>query len=271
MEERFINEEIKKGLINKQINILNDIYDFCDANNLKISLAYGTLLGAVRHKGYIPWDHDIDCMMPRKDYDYFCRNYKNNNGLFLQTNLTDRNFKWSFAKVRDSNTTFIEPYNKKDMNQGIWVDIFPMDNVGSTQMLISLQYALVKLKIKIMNPLNQQDKKRLMAEKIFGHPLVLNILNHLGSSLGTDKRLYADFSENMEYATAHFEHLFDDFIYLDFEGNQYQCIANYDNYLTKLYGDYMKLPSSDELYNEIDGLSKCIIDPEKSYLNYVNH
>ena len=265
-----ISEQMKDDLIKKQIAILDSIYEFCDQNNLKISLAYGTLLGAVRHKGYIPWDHDIDCMMPRKDFDYFCKNFKSDKGYFLQTNTTDSNFKWSFAKVRDSNTTFIEPFNiGKQMNQGIWVDIFPFDYVSNNSFLSWIQYKIVVLKIKFMNPLNVKAKPRKFLEFLFGHKVVLNSLVKLSTLCGKKGKLIADFSAGLETSKIQLENIFDKFIMLEFEGKQYRCIRDYDYYLTSKYGNYMKIPSGQSLDNELTLLSKCIIDPYKSYKEYL--
>ena len=265
-----ISEQMKDDLIKKQIAILDSIYEFCDQNNLKISLAYGTLLGAVRHKGYIPWDHDIDCMMPRKDFDYFCKNFKSDKSYFLQTNSTDSNFKWSFAKVRDTNTTFIEPFNlDKQMNQGIWVDIFPYDKASNNSFLSWIQYKCVVLKIKFMNPLNVKSKSRKLLESIFGHRTLLNFLIKLCVNCGKNSNYIADFSANLETSKIKMKDVFDDFTVIEFEGKQYRCISDYDYYLTMNYGNYMVIPSNQSLDNELTLLSKCIIDPYKSYKEYL--
>lgn len=267
-----ISDETKSLLISKQIEILDDIYDFCDKHNLKVSLSFGTLLGAVRHHGYIPWDHDIDIMMPRNDFNKFCKLYAKETGkFFLQTIYTDRGYRWSFAKVRDSNTTFIEPYfTQSTINQGIWVDIFPYDHSSKNSFLNKVQLILVALKYEVMNPLNTNKMGRRFMASLFGYPWMMTVLVNLIAFLGKGSKTFADFSTNRLTAVCKVDDLFDDFTLLTFEGKQYKCVARYDEYLRINYGDYMEMPSDQSLDKELEELGKCIIDPLTPYTHYLN-
>ena len=125
------NDDLNK-LHKVQIEILEEIIRVCDKFSIKWFAAYGTLIGAIRHSGYIPWDDDIDIGMPREDYDKFLRvaPVELNNGFTLSHYTVDKKVPHYFAKVRKDNTLFVEESSKKiEMHHGIFVDIFPYDKV----------------------------------------------------------------------------------------------------------------------------------------------
>ena len=135
---------MKKEILDKlhitHIKILDEIVRICDENKLNYFLIGGTLLGAVRHKGFIPWDDDLDIAMPRKDYDKFLNIAKKqiNNNYILEYNKTNRKYWLPFAKVRLKNTLYVENTIKNyETNKEIWVDIFPIDNVKKDLSLLS--------------------------------------------------------------------------------------------------------------------------------------
>ena len=110
--------------------MLNEFKRVCKKYNLKYFAFCGTLLGAVRHKGFIPWDDDIDICMPRADYDLLTKVYFNefSHPYFMQTPYSDKNYAYSFAKLRNINTCFASAsFIECPMNQGVFIDIFPLD------------------------------------------------------------------------------------------------------------------------------------------------
>ncbi len=112
-----------------QYRILEEFDRVCKKYNLTYCLAYGTLLGAIRHNGFIPWDDDIDTLMPYQDYQKLMAIPQSEWGerFFLQTSETDPNARFCFAKLRDSNTTLItEGLAHLDINQGVDIDIYPL-------------------------------------------------------------------------------------------------------------------------------------------------
>ena len=114
-------EELKQV----QLDILKFVDEYCKKNNLKYYLAYGTLLGAVRHKGYIPWDDDIDLLMFREDYEKFVTSFKDERYKVFATEVNAK-YPYPFAKVGDT-TTYFEEEIKDVMDTGVNIDIFPLD------------------------------------------------------------------------------------------------------------------------------------------------
>ena len=113
-----------------ELEIFKVFLDIANKLDIKYYLIGGTLLGAVRHKGFIPWDDDIDVGLPRKDYEKFIAEAQKYlpDYYFLQTYETDPEYPLSFAKIRDSRTTYLETaLNNKKINHGVFFDIFPLD------------------------------------------------------------------------------------------------------------------------------------------------
>ena len=117
-----------KDIQRVSLDILKDVHAFCISNGINYSLAYGTMLGAVRHKGFIPWDDDIDIIMPRPDYERFKKSFKSSKGNVL---VTEDESYIAFSRVCDTQRTMtgksLWPWSKKEL--GLWIDIFPLDAV----------------------------------------------------------------------------------------------------------------------------------------------
>lgn len=127
-----------RGLQKVLLEILHEIDCVCRRHNLRYSLFYGSLLGAVRHKGFIPWDDDADIAMPRDDYERFLRIAENElpKGYFMQSYRTEEGYRHPFAKVRKDGTTCINVNHRHiKMHHGIFVDVFPLDKVPNNVVL----------------------------------------------------------------------------------------------------------------------------------------
>ena len=124
----YMNDLQKRLLV-----ILKEFARVCGKHNLRYFLNGGTCLGAIRHKGFIPWDDDVDVMMPREDYEKFLTLQYEYEGTpyFIQSWKSDPRYTYGFAKLRDSSTTFIEDfYRNHRINHGVWIDIFPLDGMA---------------------------------------------------------------------------------------------------------------------------------------------
>ncbi|WP_322151751.1 LicD family protein [Paratractidigestivibacter sp.] len=115
----------------EELDLLCMFKSFCEARGLQWSLAYGTLLGAVRHKGFIPWDDDVDILMPREDYDRFLKEPLNNE--FADTIVPGTGEPWLFAKLCSKRTLWNETYTKHSDRLGVFIDVFPWDTVDENR------------------------------------------------------------------------------------------------------------------------------------------
>ena len=125
-----VTSELKK-IWAIELDLLREFKRVCKKYNLTYYAYAGTLLGAVRHKGFIPWDDDIDVCMPRRDYDLLTKVYADEfkKPYFMQTPYTDSEYAFSFAKIRNINTCFAaEAFIENPMNQGVFLDVFPLDD-----------------------------------------------------------------------------------------------------------------------------------------------
>lgn len=115
-----------------ELDIMKKIHSFCADNDIRYCLTFGTLLGAVRHKGFIPWDDDIDIFMPRPDYEKFLANFRlygEKHHLYIASSRTKHYFARTFLQVCDDRTTLIEPWSKEKRPRGVFVDVWPLDGL----------------------------------------------------------------------------------------------------------------------------------------------
>ena len=243
-------EEIKEI----QLNILEEVASFCKMHNLRYTLAYGTLLGAVRHKGYIPWDDDIDIHMPRPDYEKFIKLYSNAHTSYkVITHEADKRYNMPFAKVHYP-ATIVRELHLKPGVFGVYIDIFPIDAlVSPLQATICAQckrFLFVKSRIFLKNmPL--QEKARLALTKL----LLLLVPERLLLWVVKKCMLHREYDScelvcSLASRTAKKEvfprSMFDNVTMLPFEGKEYCAVEDYHTYLSKQYGDYMQLPPEEK-------------------------
>lgn len=238
--------------------ILDVFHEFCVKHSLNYSLAYGTLLGAIRHQGFIPWDDDIDVMMPRKDYNLFLELWLKEmpSGYILQNYELEDDYTNNFAKIRKQHTTFLQSDDEKEKkyHKGIFIDIFPIDRVAPTTLKRKYQYCMCAM--------NLLYTKRFKS----GHAGVLGIIESILLRLGKNhyKELYhwtkkqiTHWNDNTNDLLFSFctiescknyypDNMFDHIIEVDFNNKTYYSIKDYDQVLKIDYGNYMKLPPEEE-------------------------
>ena len=227
----------------------------CEILKLNYYAVSGTLLGAARHKGFIPWDDDMDFVMPRKDYDIFIKRgqkYLDSN-LFIQTNETDRNYFHPFCKVRDSNTTMIEESTSNiKMNHGCWIDIFPLDGLPISEKKkkkyryvtnLYFSFLISYMSNKKLGYGRLMDYIFLLCRKVYFCRKLLYLYRiHYVSKFKFEKCDYL-WANWISHDTFIFKkEWLGSCLYLQFEDQLIRVPECYDKLLCSQYGDWKKLP-----------------------------
>ncbi len=250
-----------------QLKIAMEIKKICDDHSISYFFIAGTLLGAVRHRGFIPWDDDLDIGMLRPDYERFLKVCKKNLGkqFFLQNWDTDRHYGLPFSKIRLNGTHYVERNAAKvQAHDGIYVDIFPFDNVPDDKKLQVKQNRityLLKRLILIKNGYQSWEKKEISKKliyriaKIFSLPFSIKSLQNM---LTKEMLRYNEcetikivtFGGAYGYTKESIERKWvSQLTVLDFENSLFSVPGDYKEYLSYFYGDYMQLPPEDKRGN----------------------
>lgn len=264
----------QKVIQSAQLKILKEIDRVCKQNNIAYWLAFGTAIGAVRHQGFIPWDDDIDIFMLAKDLeklekyqDCFSKN------VFIQSRRTDPEYGLMITRVRDSNTTLIENSEKdRDINHGIFVDIYPLYNVPLNKIAQMAFFAnsllarlllygkvpkhhglLMKIGSRIILACTSEKFRKNQVERIYRDMINQPETGYLSYAYGS--------KTNRVFPKEYFLPS----ITVQFEDINVPIQKNYDEILTEIYGDYMKLPPLDKQVVHHDYVK---IDAERPYTDY---
>ncbi len=267
-----------KDLQKVELEILLEVDRVCRKHSIKYFLVSGTLLGAIRHKGFIPWDDDIDICMPINDYRRFCKIAKNElkKDYFLQNSDTDFSDRW-FAKVRKNNTTCIEKgYEKSRVHQGVWIDIFPLIGVKNDKKWLNKITRKAGFGKKMLSKRFAASGKfkELSMEKKLLKFLPLGLVRMIARLIF--KSIFKDCS-GFEYSyylwgdskiRARFRRgLFDELCEVEFEGYMLPAPKEWDEYLTAVYGDYMTPPPPEKRNGGSHTIST--VDLNNDYSEYI--
>lgn len=261
------HDEIQK----LEYQILKAFDKFCKENDLKYYLCGGTLLGAIRHNGFIPWDDDIDVCMLREDYDRLHDLVKNNRRLKDNSKYRfilplDDNYEYPFTKLVDDTTVVYEKNISKKFAIGVWVDIFPMDPwpKGDKNIKASLKkHERYKFFNKIYIAGNYRTKKEQNLGRI--GKFVYSIICHNKTSQYWVKKML----ESIEPSDSNFignrawpnkdrdifdKKVFEHTLYQKFVDQEFPIPSGYHEYLTNMYGNYMQIPKpEDRIYHDFEG------------------
>ncbi|HZH72598.1 MAG TPA: LicD family protein [Mariniphaga sp.] len=239
-----------------QLELLSKLDSFCRKNQIKYFLAYGTLLGAVRHQGYIPWDDDIDILMPRPDYKIFIKNYnKTSIDSRVYDCFSDSQYPYFMAKLSSEKTRLEEETNVPYEKIGVNIDIFPLDGAPDTEFKkrMILLYRSLLHTVSILKTVKLKNNRELYKN------LILTIGNKLCAPLGQNMlaRKLNEIASQNDYTKSEeviclaspygkkdvmFRSDFEKIVELDFEKKKYFAPHQYNRILKQLYGDYMAPP-----------------------------
>ncbi len=244
------------------LNILKKFDRICKENNLEYSLAYGTMLGAVRHKGFIPWDDDIDVLMKREDYEKLLKLQYEDDYYEIKSYRYSKNYYYPFSKMIDKRTELVEEWRaEKDM--GVFIDIFPLDyfNLTSTGPQLERDFNYAAAKQRKYNTIAFILGHKLSHHKgvnikyivkllflILTYPFKKQIikkadLRNANLKDGNYCAMMLQFFNKHPFISAD---LFKEIIYMDFENFSAPVYKCYDELLTLEYGDYMTPPPPEQ-------------------------
>ena len=238
-----------------EYEILEVVANICEKNGITYCLQGGTLLGAIRHNGFITWDDDIDITMPRKDFEKFIRVCAKElpKDYFLQSYKTDKNSYKPYAKVRKNGTLFIETTDYIiPGHQGIFIDIFPLDNTSSE----SGKNVFIKNKIlcnvnnimMIKAGLHKRSAIKMIIAKALPMFFLQRLQQFLMKLAGNEKDLYlASMGGTLDIVKQTFpKNTYFPPVKHKFEKGEFYIPFDSDYYLKRVYGDYMTLPPKEK-------------------------
>jgi len=245
-----LNDESVKQI---QLDILDKVVKFCEENNLVYFLCGGTLLGAIRHKGYIPWDDDIDLMMPRKDYETLSHTFKYD-GLKLYAHELLSNYNKPFIKIGDTSTDLIEN-SVNEYKIGVNIDIFPLDGFPDNIKLIKRHINKIEFyrRLLVLKHLKKREGRSfyksvtLNLSKYFLY--FISTKNLLEKISNRARKYNFDWCANAGIAVWGYgkkevcpKVVFESSINIEFENKFYKAPKDYAVYLSNVYGNFMELP-----------------------------
>lgn len=267
-------EQIEK-LKHLELEMLQIFIDICDRLNLHYYVIGGTLIGAIRHHGFIPWDDDVDVAMFREDFEEFLRKAPAllPEHLFLQSIWSDAGYLQCFAKIRNSETTFIEkPVAHRKMNHGVFIDIFPLDlypEAMAARKRFKKKNKVYDRRITSLlipeRPLRLKNKmvSLLLRLRYPSYRKVLYKLDRLYQSIEKSSLCNKTGGYRNDVVPVAW---YGDGVKVQFEGLEVNAPQEYDKLLTQTYGDYMALPPEDE---QLGHHFTEIFDLEKPYTEYI--
>lgn len=250
MPKRYLSE---KEIKTCELEILLKIQEFCQRQNLCFYLSGGTLLGAIRHHGFIPWDDDIDICMPRPDYEKFIQSFPQDDIYQIKSNIL-KNWDNPFSKIIDTRTKIESLYD--ETGGSLWVDVFPVDGLPQSLKQVEMIYKRSDFYRKLFMIGHARLGKGKSKFHQYGKYFLKPIVNFIGTNYFSQKM--EEIAQQITYENAEYvgaitwglygvgermlKSEFEKQIMVEFEGYQFPTFSCWDSYLHGLYGNYMQLP-----------------------------
>lgn len=253
--------------IKTMVRILENVAQFCEDNDIKYYLGFGTMLGAVRHQGMIPWDYDIDIIMPRKDYVRFIELFSKENQnqeLEVISRRINKQYKGKIARVRNTNTLNLVKKNmgQYDNEKCLCIEIYPIDGCSENKCVQTVhRYKMAALAFLYKVKIARTDSKRVWYKNLLirlvkgilcgiSIDYIIDKLESVASTydLEKSKLLTIGGGDNGYLKRIPIEKsILDNVVNAMYEGREYPIVAEYDKWLRQIYGDYMKFPSEESI------------------------
>ncbi len=239
-----------------QVELLNEVDRICKKHDIRYCIIAGTTLGAVRHGGYIPWDDDADVAMLREEYDKFakvCQAELDTNKFYFQDNKYTPGYRWGYGKLRKKGTQFVR-LNQEHMpyEQGVFVDIFPLDNVPENKLkrwFHNLYCAYVrKLMWSEVGKHSEKNPLKRLAYKLMGCVSEDGIRRQYNKLKDKSNNKPSELVRILTFPTpkngyyGYYKKWYVDLADIKFEGCTFPAAKDYDGYLSFKFGNYMELP-----------------------------
>ena len=250
-------EELKKI----EFDILKMFDVFCKENNIRYFLAFGTLLGAVRYKKFIPWDDDVDVLVPREDYDRLLNLFQDSEKYHLYAFEKNKSYRYPFAKLCDMTTSLVETYYPNNgVKLGVNIDIFPLDAFDNDLAKAKEEVKYINKKCACLGFLKTKKIHTKNPIKFIVWSIIVNYCKIRGSAhyiKKVIKKCNRPEQKGSAYVGAKAwciwgdrgiipAEAFADSVDIEFEGQMFPAPVGYDTYLTCLYGDYLPEPPKEK-------------------------
>ncbi len=253
---------LSSGEIKKiEWDLLCQFADYCDQKGIRYYLGGGTLLGAIRHKGFIPWDDDIDIIMPRPDYNKFLSENEREHA-FCIGSIWNWSANIPFIKLFDTSTIIKQKYSKCYHTGHLWIDIFPLDGLPNSKISLFLHYKISRLMRKMLTLSESNFTEGTSRIKIIGKIMLYPVAKLIGAprwAIWLDR-----FSQRIKFENSYYigglvwgygpqermvKAKFLPYIDVSFEGRKFHAPKCWHIYLKNLYGNYMKYPPKNKRLN----------------------
>lgn len=256
------NDEILQKMHKLHLVLADEVKRICEKHNIEYFLLAGTFLGAIRHKGFIPWDDDMDFGMTRNNFEKFLAvadNELDEKKFYLQTDRKEKYYAYNFAKLRLVGTRVIEGFSSDvNANQGIYIDIFPMDVVSDSKIKSFFQYKsfyIYRNLLWVKCGYGTAERKKTLSYKLARIVAVPFTIEHLKKrKMDVMAKFHDEDAEcvvasdgawGLKKETLQYKWLKSLKNY-PFEDKEYPGFEDYDGYLTYMYNDYMQLPPEEK-------------------------
>lgn len=254
-----LNKDMLRQLQMIQLEMLVEVDRICRKCEIQYNIIAGTLLGAVRNGGYIPWDDDADVALLRPEYEKFrkaCKTELDKTRFIFQDHRNTKGYRWGYGKLRRKNTLFLREYQEHmPYMQGVFIDIFPLDGVPDNYFLRSAKnfecFCIRKILWSKVGKAAERNFWRRQIYKILDKIPEKNTFHYYHKMIYSANkkktrmvRILMFPTPNSEYG--YYRNWYENSADTEFEGKVFQGIKDYDSYLTFKFGDYMQLPPESE-------------------------